>query len=84
MTEQVKNGDLIEGIILVNEHVAYVLFDCGAIHTFISDNFTEQLHASVQLVDRIIEVYNPLGLHTKCIRCVKNLVYRDSRKTFAY
>ena len=28
---------------------------------------------TVQPVDKIIEVYNPLGSRTKCIRCVKNL-----------
>ena len=72
-TEQVKNGDLIEGTVPVNEHAAYVLFDCGATHTFISDDFTEQLHGSVQPVDKMIEVYNPLGSCTKCIQCVKNL-----------
>ena len=72
-TEQVENGDLIEGTVPVNGHAAYVLFDCGATHTFISDDFTEQLHASVQPVDKMIEVYNPLGSRTKCIQCVKNL-----------
>ena len=72
-TEQVETSDLIEGTVPVNGHAAYVLFDCGATHTFISDDFTEQLHASVQPIDKMIEVYNPLGSRTKCIRCVKNL-----------
>ena len=64
--EQLTKGELVQGTILIANQAAFVLFDCGATHSFISVKFAELLHVPVSSLDNALNVYNPIGKNTIC------------------
>lgn len=58
--EKAKNtNNVVVGTILINNFPAYLLFDCGAIHLFISKRFTKKLRLKPSLLVEPFRVSSP-------------------------
>ncbi|XP_075487942.1 uncharacterized protein LOC142527112 [Primulina tabacum] len=76
-------NDVVSGIIFVNEMPAYVLFDSGATHSFISKRFTKKLGLTPEilvepfrvatLTSKTIEKHR---VHRKCKICINEHIFQ--------
>ncbi|XP_042465920.1 uncharacterized protein LOC122048417 [Zingiber officinale] len=58
--EDVDNAsDMVAGTILINKMTAYVLFDCGATHSYISKRFTMKLGLRAEILSEPYRVATP-------------------------
>ena len=72
----------MQGTLFVANQATFVLFDCGATHSFISVNFAEFLHIPVKPLHNTLEVYNPIGKNTICAAYVPELDVVLADQTF--
>ncbi|XP_073057367.1 uncharacterized protein [Primulina eburnea] len=67
-------NEVVSGIIFIQQVPAYVLFDCGATHSFMSKRFAKKLGCKL---DKLIE---PLRIATPTNRAVEtDEIYRDCK-----
>ncbi|XP_073119676.1 uncharacterized protein [Henckelia pumila] len=52
-------NDVVAGTILINQFPAYVLFDCGATHSFISKGFSKKLRLEPEMLVKPYRVATP-------------------------
>ncbi|XP_073152839.1 uncharacterized protein [Henckelia pumila] len=76
--EEVENAnDVVAGTILINKTSAYVLFDCGATHSFISKRFAKKLGLTPEILVEPFRVAtptsNPIETHRVHRDCVINI-----------
>ncbi|XP_073130856.1 uncharacterized protein [Henckelia pumila] len=79
-TEDARN--VVAGTILINQFPAYVLFDCGATHFFISKRFSKKLRLEPEM---LVEPYRVATLTSKTIETHKvhrNCIICINRHTF--
>ncbi|XP_073037913.1 uncharacterized protein [Primulina eburnea] len=80
-------NDVVAGTIFVNEMPAYVLFDSGATHSFISKRFTKKLGLTPELLVEPFRVATPtsktieiLRVHRKCKICINEHLFQAELK----
>ncbi|XP_075504512.1 uncharacterized protein LOC142541953 [Primulina tabacum] len=82
--EEADNAnDVVAGIILINKMHAYVLFDCGATHSFVSKIFAKKLKLKGETLSeplrvaksasKMIETYR---VHQNCKICIGNQIFK--------
>ncbi|XP_073119680.1 uncharacterized protein [Henckelia pumila] len=76
--EEIENAnDVVAGTILINKTSAYVLFDCGATHSFISKRFAKKLGLTPEILVEPFRVAtptsNPIETHRVHRDCVINI-----------
>ena len=59
--EPAEEGGVVEGTILIHSKSAFVLFDTGATHSFISHNFWSSLPIKPALLESSLSITTPLG-----------------------
>ncbi|XP_031482778.1 uncharacterized protein LOC116252568 [Nymphaea colorata] len=64
--EELQAHDLIEGTLLVGSHIARVLFDAGATHSFISSRFASSLEVSARMMPYVLKVASPMHAQESC------------------
>ncbi|XP_073046072.1 uncharacterized protein [Primulina eburnea] len=76
-------NDVVAGTIFVNEMPAYVLFDSGATHSFISKRFTKKLRLTPELLVEPFRVATPTSktiethrVHRKCKICINEHLFQ--------
>ncbi|XP_073045974.1 uncharacterized protein [Primulina eburnea] len=76
-------NDVVAGTIFVNEMPAYVLFDSGATHSFISKRFTKKLGLTPELLVEPFRVATPTSktvetyrVHRKCKICINEHIFQ--------
>ncbi|XP_073033916.1 uncharacterized protein [Primulina eburnea] len=76
-------NDVVAGTIFVNEMLAYVLFDSGATHSFISKRFTKKLGLTPELLVEPFRVATPTSktvethrVHRKCKICIHEQLFQ--------
>ena len=71
------SGTVVEGIFLINSFPARILFDSGALHSFISCSFMHRFYLLPKTLDDPLSVATPLGdssvLELICRRCTVSL-----------
>ncbi|XP_073121263.1 uncharacterized protein [Henckelia pumila] len=75
-------NEVVAGTILINTNPAYVLFDCGATHSFISKRFTKKIWLISEKLTETLRVASPtnkiietLKIHRKCKICVCEQIF---------
>ncbi|XP_073030620.1 uncharacterized protein [Primulina eburnea] len=76
-------NDVVAGTIFVNEMPAYVLFDSGATHSFISKRFTKKLGLTPELLVEPFRVATPTSktiethrVHRQCKICIHEHLFQ--------
>ncbi|XP_042451011.1 uncharacterized protein LOC122035919 [Zingiber officinale] len=76
-------SDVVAGTILINKMIAYVLFDCGATHSFISKRFTKKLGLRAEVLNEPYRVAMPTNkviqthkLHRSCQVSIGNHTFK--------
>ncbi|KAF3772005.1 hypothetical protein EJ110_NYTH58995 [Nymphaea thermarum] len=64
--EKLQAHDLVEGTLLVGFHIARVLFDAGATHSFISSRFATSLEVSARKMSYVLKVVSPMHAQESC------------------
>ncbi|KAF3772662.1 hypothetical protein EJ110_NYTH53438 [Nymphaea thermarum] len=64
--EELQAHDLVEGTLLVGFHIARVLFDAGATHSFISSRFATSLEVSARKMPYVLKVVSPMHAQESC------------------
>ncbi|XP_073120799.1 uncharacterized protein [Henckelia pumila] len=54
-----NTNDVVAGTILINQFLSYVLFDCGATHSFISKRFSKKLRLEPEMLFEPYRVATP-------------------------
>ncbi|XP_073066032.1 uncharacterized protein [Primulina eburnea] len=77
------SNDILAGTILINEMPAYVLFDCGATHSFISKRFTKKLRLIPEILVEPFRVATPTSktiethrVHRDCEICINDHLFQ--------
>ncbi|XP_073016426.1 uncharacterized protein [Primulina eburnea] len=77
-------NDVVAGTIFVNEMPAYVLFDSGDTHSFISKRFTKKLGLTPELIVEPFRVATPTSktvethrVHRKCKICINENLFQS-------
>ncbi|XP_073153829.1 uncharacterized protein [Henckelia pumila] len=75
-------NEVVAGTILINTKPAYVLFDCGATHSFISKRFAKKIGLISKKLTEPLRVATPtnkiietLKIHRKCKMCVCEQIF---------
>ncbi|XP_073119645.1 uncharacterized protein [Henckelia pumila] len=78
-----KANDVVAGTILINQSPAYVLFDCGATHSFISKRFAKKLGLIPEILVEPFRVATPTSkaikthrVHRDCIIVISEHVFQ--------
>ncbi|XP_073152343.1 uncharacterized protein [Henckelia pumila] len=81
--EAEKSNDVVAGTILINQSLAYVLFDCGATHSFISKRFAKKLGLIPEILVEPFRVATPTSkaiethrVHRDCIIGISEHVFQ--------
>ncbi|XP_073034913.1 uncharacterized protein [Primulina eburnea] len=76
-------NDVVAGTISINEMPAYVLFDSGATHSFISKRFTKKLGLTLEMLVEPFRVATPTSktiethrMHRKCKICINGNIFQ--------
>ncbi|XP_073119992.1 uncharacterized protein [Henckelia pumila] len=81
--EEVENAnDVVAGTILINKTSAYVLFDCGATHSFISKRFAKKLGLTPEILVEPFRVATPTSKTIETHRVHKDCVMTISEHIF--
>ncbi|XP_073017913.1 uncharacterized protein [Primulina eburnea] len=77
------SNDVVAGTILINEMPAYVLFDFGATHSFISKRFTKKLRLIPEILVEPFRVATPTSktiethrVHRDCEICINDHLFQ--------
>ncbi|XP_073277633.1 uncharacterized protein [Primulina huaijiensis] len=77
------SNDVMEDTILINEMSAYVLFDCGATHSFISKRFAKKLRLITEILVEPFRVATPTSktiethrVHRDCEICINDHLFQ--------
>ncbi|XP_073152763.1 uncharacterized protein [Henckelia pumila] len=75
-------NEVVAGTILINTNPAYVLFDCGATHSFLSKRFakkiwliSEELTEPLRVATPTNKIIETLKIHIKCKVCVCEQIF---------
>ncbi|XP_073131420.1 uncharacterized protein [Henckelia pumila] len=78
-------NDVVAGTILINQFPAYVLFDCGATHSFISKIFSKKLRLEPEMFVEPYRVSTPTSktietykVHRNCNICINKHTFEAS------
>ncbi|XP_073119688.1 uncharacterized protein [Henckelia pumila] len=70
-------NDVVAGTIMINQFTAYVLFDCGATHSFISKRFSKNLRLEPEMLVEPYRIATPTSktiethkVHRNCNICI--------------
>ncbi|XP_073130858.1 uncharacterized protein [Henckelia pumila] len=82
--EEVENAnDVVAGTILINKTSAYVLFDCGATHSFISKRFAKKLGLTPEILVEPFRVATPTSktiethrVHRDCVMTISEHIFQ--------
>ncbi|XP_073153756.1 uncharacterized protein [Henckelia pumila] len=81
--EEVENAnDVVAGTILINKTSAYVLFDCGATHSFISKRFAKKLGLTPEILEEPFRVATPTSKTIETHRVHRDCVINISEHVF--
>ncbi|XP_073153550.1 uncharacterized protein [Henckelia pumila] len=81
--EEVENAnDVVAGTILINKTSAYVLFDCGATHLFISKRFAKKLGLTPEILVEPFRVATPTSKTIETHRVHRDCVINISEHAF--
>ncbi|XP_073124916.1 uncharacterized protein [Henckelia pumila] len=83
--EEVENAnDVVAGTILIKKNSAYVLFDCGATHSFISKRFAKKLGLTPEILVEPFRVATPTSktiethrVHRDCVMTISEHIFQD-------
>ena len=67
--DTVGRPDVVTGILLVDSHEAFVLFDSGASYSFVSLEFARSAGLSLQTISESVVVSSPGGLISSSTVC---------------
>ncbi|XP_073136774.1 uncharacterized protein [Henckelia pumila] len=77
--------DVMEGTIMINQFPSYVLFDCGATHSFISKRFSKKLRIEPEMLVEPYIVATPTSktiethkVHRNCNICINRYTFEAS------
>ncbi|XP_073139030.1 uncharacterized protein [Henckelia pumila] len=78
-------NDVVAGTILINQFPAYVLFDCGAMHSFISKIFSKKSRLEPEILVEPYRVATPTRktiethkVHRNCNICINKHTFEAS------
>ncbi|XP_073317265.1 uncharacterized protein [Primulina huaijiensis] len=82
--EEVDNAnDVVADTILINKMPIYVLFDCGATHSFVSKRFAKKLKLEGETLSEPLRVATPASktietykVHRNCKICISNQIVK--------
>ncbi|XP_073133683.1 uncharacterized protein [Henckelia pumila] len=81
--EEVENAnDVVAGTILINKTSTYVLFDCGAMHLFISKRFAKKLGLTPESLVELFRVATPTSNPIETYRVHRDCVINISEHVF--
>ncbi|XP_073152036.1 uncharacterized protein [Henckelia pumila] len=80
--EAEKSNDVVAGTILINQSPTYVLFDCGATHSFISKRFAKKLGLIPEILVEPFRVATPTSKAIETHRVHRNCIIGISEHVF--
>ncbi|XP_073317209.1 uncharacterized protein [Primulina huaijiensis] len=75
-------NDVVAGTIIINKISAYVLFDCGATHSFISKRFTKKLGLILELLVEPFRIATPTSKTIETHKIHRNCIVYINEHTF--
>ena len=74
--EAVASPEVVIGMLTIFDQDAYVLFDPGATHSFVSHSFALHIGNKPSPLDAVMIVHNPLGNSMACEKVYKECVVK--------
>ncbi|XP_075478906.1 uncharacterized protein LOC142519762 [Primulina tabacum] len=75
-------NDVVAGTIIINKIAAYVLFDCGATHSFISKRFTKKLGLIPEILVEPFRIATPTSKTIETHKIHRNCIVYINEHTF--
>ncbi|XP_073024377.1 uncharacterized protein [Primulina eburnea] len=75
-------NDVVAGTIIINKISAYVLFDCGATHSFISKRFTKKLGLIPEILVEPFRIATPTSKTIETHKIHRNCIVYINEHTF--
>ncbi|XP_075507470.1 uncharacterized protein LOC142544294 [Primulina tabacum] len=75
-------NDVVAGTIIINKISAYVLFDCGATHSFISKRFTKKLGLIPEILVEPFRIATPTSKTIETHKIHRNCIVYINKHTF--
>ncbi|XP_073289370.1 uncharacterized protein [Primulina huaijiensis] len=82
LEEEDNTNDVVAGTVLLNEMPAYVLFDCGATHSFVSRKFANKLKLEHETLSEPLRVAIPASKTIETQKVYWNCKIRISKQIF--
>ncbi|XP_073061844.1 uncharacterized protein [Primulina eburnea] len=76
------SNDVVAGTIIINKISAYVLFDCGATHSFISKRFTKKLGLILEILVEPFRIASPTSKTIETHKIHRNCIVYINEHTF--
>ncbi|XP_073294544.1 uncharacterized protein [Primulina huaijiensis] len=78
-----NTNDMVAGTLLINKMPAYVLFDCGATHSFVSKRFAKKMKLEGETLSEPLSVVTPVSktiethkVCRNCKICISNQIFK--------